>query len=77
MDYSGDALVLGADALKGTCGAMSGTFGAGTCSAAKSVGTCNLGKGLVKTYYPNENNTADAAKSDCDLHDGKYTAGTP
>lgn len=77
FDYSGDALVLGEDALKGACGAMSGTFTGGKCSTTKAVGACNMGKGQVKTYYASESNTADSAKSDCDLHDGKYAAAAP
>jgi hypothetical protein len=74
MDYSGDALILGEDALKGMCAAMSGSLAPGRCTAAKSLGSCDLSKGQVKTYYPSESNTADSAKSDCDLHDGKYAA---
>lgn len=76
-DYSGDALVLGEAALQGACSAMSGTFATGSCSTAKAVGSCNLGKGQVKIYYPSEGNSGDGAKSDCDLHDGKYAAAAP
>jgi hypothetical protein len=74
LDYSGDALILGEGALKGMCGAMGGSLGSAKCTSTKSLGSCDLSKGQVKTYYPSENNTADSAKSDCDLHDGKYAA---
>jgi hypothetical protein len=74
MDYAGEALVIGEAALQGTCSAMSGAFATGACSKDKALGSCNLGKGVVKTYYPSESNTPDAARSDCDLHDAKYTA---
>lgn len=77
LTYSGDALVLGDGALKGACGAMSGNFAAGSCSTAKALGSCDIGGGQVKTYVPSESTTADDARSDCALHDGKYTAGTP
>jgi hypothetical protein len=73
-EYSGSALVLGEAALQGACGAMSGTFAAGKCSTDKALGSCDLGKGQVKTYYASTDNTADSVKSDCDLHDGKYAA---
>lgn len=74
LDYSGDAIILGEDGLRGMCGAMSGTLASGACSTAKALGSCNLGKGQVKTYYASETNNAASAKSDCDLHDGKYAA---
>ena len=77
MDYSGDALVLGEEPLKGGCSAMSGSFGPGKCTTAKALGSCKLSRGQVKTYYPSESNTADSAKSDCDLHDGKYATAAP
>ena len=77
MDYTGDALILGEDALKGACGAMTATFAAGTCTRAKALGSCDIGKGQVRTYYPSEANTAESAKSDCDLLDGKRSEDSP
>jgi hypothetical protein len=77
MDYSGDALMLGEAGLKGMCGAMGGSLASGKCTTAKALGSCDLSKGQVKTYYPSEDNNAGGAKSDCDLHDGKYAAAAP
>src|SRR3954465_12093026 len=54
MDYSGDALILGEAALKGMCGAMSGNLASGKCTTAKSLGSCDMSKGQVKTYYPSD-----------------------
>ncbi len=79
-EYSGDALILGDEALKGACEAMSGAFATGTCSRDKSLGSCGQGKGQLKIYYPSSGdmgNTPDSVKSDCDLFDGKFTAATP
>ena len=77
-EYSGEALALGEGIHKGGCDAMEGAFAEGACPRENSLGTCDQGKGTVTVYYPTEGdlgNTPESVKSDCDIYDGKFTAG--
>jgi hypothetical protein len=74
-EYSGDALVLGADFVKGSCDAMEGAFAKEPCPKDGRLGTCELKPGTVTVYYPSAvNPNAEAAKKDCvDIYTGKWS----
>lgn len=75
-EYSGDALVLGPDFLKGSCDAMQGAFAKQACPKDGRLGTCELRAGTVTVYYPSTGNPDVAtAKKDCvDIYTGKWAA---
>lgn len=75
-EYSGDALVVGVDVLKGACDGLGGTFAKGACPTADLLGRCVLSGGTVDLYYPSPaHQDAAAARQDCvDLYRGKWTA---
>lgn len=75
-EYSGDALVLGADFVKGSCDAMEGAFAKEACPKDGRLGNCELKAGTVTVYYPSAGNpNAEVAKKDCvDIYTGKWTA---
>jgi hypothetical protein len=75
-EYTGASGSIGETHLRGMCEIMEGTFASTPCPTEKSLGTCDMGKGQIKTYYPGGvmENTAADAKDDCiQVSEGKWT----